>query len=88
MIIDRVSFLFISYSFVFPFCFLFVLSREVEDFEILHGDPQGLPDTMAFLKSLADIGAGHDSKKDTDDEVREDLAAAGLFNWEVILAFL
>ncbi|KAJ6863676.1 L-arabinokinase-like [Populus alba x Populus x berolinensis] len=58
------------------------LSREVEDFEILHGDPQGLPDTMAFLKSLADIGAGHDSKKDTDDEVREDLAAAGLFNWE------
>ncbi|KAL3567126.1 hypothetical protein D5086_032541 [Populus alba] len=56
--------------------------REVEDFEILHGDPQGLPDTMAFLKSLADIGAGHDSKKDTDDEVREDLAAAGLFNWE------
>ncbi|KAH8481457.1 hypothetical protein H0E87_029074 [Populus deltoides] len=58
------------------------LSREVEDFEILHGDPQGLPDTMAFLKSLADIGAGHDSKKDTEDEVREDLAAAGLFNWE------
>ncbi|KAL9339832.1 hypothetical protein Peur_068847 [Populus x canadensis] len=56
--------------------------REVEDFEILHGDPQGLPDTMAFLKSLADIGAGHDSKKDTEDEVREDLAAAGLFNWE------
>jgi L-arabinokinase len=37
---------------------------------------------------LADIGAGHDTKKDTDDEVREDLAAAGLFNWEVILAFL
>ncbi|KAL9377283.1 hypothetical protein Peur_031403 [Populus x canadensis] len=56
--------------------------REVEDFEILHGDPQGLPDIMAFLKSLADIGAGHDSKKDTDDKVREDLAAAGLFNWE------
>ncbi|XP_011017618.1 PREDICTED: L-arabinokinase-like [Populus euphratica] len=56
--------------------------REVEDFEILHGDPQGLPDTVAFLKSLADIGARHDSEKDTDDEVREDLAAAGLFNWE------
>ncbi|KAJ6372819.1 hypothetical protein OIU76_027196 [Salix suchowensis] len=55
--------------------------REVEDYEILHGDPQGLPDTMEFLKSLADLGARHDSKKDTD-EVRENLAAAGLFNWE------
>uniref|UniRef100_A0A6N2N4G7 GHMP kinase N-terminal domain-containing protein n=1 Tax=Salix viminalis TaxID=40686 RepID=A0A6N2N4G7_SALVM len=55
--------------------------REVEDYEILHGDPQGLPDTMAFLKSLADLGARHDSNKDTD-EVRENLAAAGLFNWE------
>ncbi|KAG5226238.1 L-arabinokinase [Salix suchowensis] len=58
-----------------------ILRLEVEDYEILHGDPQGLPDTMEFLKSLADLGARHDSKKDTD-EVRENLAAAGLFNWE------
>ncbi|CAK7345772.1 unnamed protein product [Dovyalis caffra] len=54
----------------------------VEAFEILHGDIQGLPDTMAFLKSLAELGAEYDLKKDTEDEIRENLAAAGLFNWE------
>ncbi|KAH7524241.1 hypothetical protein FEM48_Zijuj06G0098400 [Ziziphus jujuba var. spinosa] len=53
----------------------------VEDFEILHGDPQGLSDTMTFLKSLAEL----DSFCDSGPEkrwMRERKAAAGLFNWK------
>ncbi|KAF5726319.1 L-arabinokinase-like [Tripterygium wilfordii] len=54
-----------------------------EDFEILHGDLQGLSDTMSFLKSLAELGGVHDSEKNTEKrQLREHKAAAGVFNWE------
>ncbi|XP_034683624.1 L-arabinokinase-like [Vitis riparia] len=54
-----------------------------EDFDILHGDVQGLSDTMNFLKSLAKLDAAYESGKDTEKrKIRERVAAAGLFNWE------
>ncbi|PWA63909.1 arabinose kinase [Artemisia annua] len=53
------------------------------DFEILHGDVMGLPDTMSFLRSLAELDASNDTEKTTEKHlVRERKAAAGLFNWE------
>ncbi|KAJ6732107.1 L-ARABINOKINASE [Salix purpurea] len=52
------------------------------DFEILHGDLQGLPDTKSFLKSLAELDV-YDPEKNTEKrQIRERKAAAGLFNWE------
>ncbi|GMQ02603.1 hypothetical protein CsSME_00048747 [Camellia sinensis var. sinensis] len=55
-----------------------------EDFEILHGDLQGLQDTMNFLNSLAELDAVNDSGKNTEKPwMRERMAAAGIFNWEV-----
>lgn len=59
-------------------------SRFVEDFEILHGDYQGLSDTMTFLKSLAELDVFHDSGAEKR-QMRERKAAAGLFNWQVLL---
>ncbi|KAI8560968.1 hypothetical protein RHMOL_Rhmol04G0297800 [Rhododendron molle] len=54
-----------------------------EDFDILHGDLQGLSDTMTFLKSLAELGAVYDSGKNKEKHwIRERMAAAGIFNWE------
>lgn len=54
-----------------------------EDFEILHGDPQGFPDSIFFLKSLAELDALHVSEKSGEKrQMRERKAAAGLFNWE------
>ncbi|EXC32767.1 hypothetical protein L484_019881 [Morus notabilis] len=54
-----------------------------EDFEILHGDTQGLPDTLTFLKSLAELDVDYDSGKSTEKrQLRERKAAAGVFNWE------
>eukprot|EP00252_Welwitschia_mirabilis_P018224 TRINITY_DN4050_c0_g1_i1.p1 TRINITY_DN4050_c0_g1~~TRINITY_DN4050_c0_g1_i1.p1 ORF type:complete len:994 (+),score=238.94 TRINITY_DN4050_c0_g1_i1:493-3474(+) len=55
----------------------------VDEFDILHGDVNGFPDTVSFLKSLASL----DSTSITNDksekrQMRERLAAAGLFNWE------
>ncbi|OIW14364.1 hypothetical protein TanjilG_15718 [Lupinus angustifolius] len=46
----------------------------IEDFEILHGDVQGFPDTVAFLKGLSELGEKHTR--------RERKAASSLFNWE------
>lgn len=46
----------------------------IEDFDILHGDVQGLPDTVAFLQSLSELVVKHTK--------RERKAAANLFNWE------
>lgn len=58
--------------------------RRSEDFEILHGDLQGLSDTTSFLKSLDELDAVYDSKNNTEKrQMREHKAAAGLFNWEV-----
>ncbi|GAY44535.1 hypothetical protein CUMW_082720, partial [Citrus unshiu] len=54
-----------------------------EDFEILHGDCQGLPDTMSFLKSLVELDIIKDSDRTPEKrQMRERKAAAGLFNWE------
>ncbi|KAI3987570.1 hypothetical protein MKX01_021482 [Papaver californicum] len=55
----------------------------VEEFEILHGDHHGLPDTVNFLRSLAELDIEHDSGHSTEKhKMREQIAAAGLFNWE------
>lgn len=55
----------------------------VEDFEILHGELNGLSDTVIFLKSLAGLTHGSDSGRNTEKrQLRERTAAAALFNWE------
>lgn len=63
-----------------------------EDFEVLDGDLHGLPDTVSFLNSLAELDAAYDSVKNAEKrQMRERKAAAGIFNWEVSvieLAFL
>ncbi|KQK17416.1 hypothetical protein BRADI_1g34327v3 [Brachypodium distachyon] len=51
-----------------------------EDFEILHGDLQGLTDTMAFLKSLS--GLTGNELKSFEMQSRERIAASVLFDWE------
>ncbi|GJM97518.1 hypothetical protein PR202_ga14450 [Eleusine coracana subsp. coracana] len=51
-----------------------------EDFEILHGDLQGLTDTVAFLKGLSGLN-GNDLKS-PDKQPREKTAASVLFDWE------
>ncbi|XP_031382671.1 L-arabinokinase-like isoform X2 [Punica granatum] len=51
------------------------------EFEILHGDLKGFPDTQNFLASLAsdmDSVLGHSPTHHT----REHMAAAALFNWQ------
>ncbi|GMJ15798.1 arabinose kinase [Hibiscus trionum] len=54
-----------------------------DDFEILHGDLQGLSDTMSFLNSLVELNNVSDSEKNNEKrQMREHKAAAGLFNWE------
>ncbi|KAG8656742.1 L-arabinokinase isoform X3 [Manihot esculenta] len=53
------------------------------DFEILHGDLQGLSDTTSFLNSLLELDSAYDSGKNTEKlQMWEHKAAAGLFNWE------
>ncbi|KAK4274334.1 hypothetical protein QN277_017570 [Acacia crassicarpa] len=51
-----------------------IFSSHNEHFEILHGDVQGLPDTVAFLKTLSELDEKHTT--------RERKAAASLFNLE------
>lgn len=59
-------------------------SRYIQDFEILHGDLLGLSDTMSFLKSLAELYTLCDAGKNAEKrQMRERMAAANLFNWEV-----
>ncbi|XWS17942.1 hypothetical protein CRYUN_Cryun33cG0111000 [Craigia yunnanensis] len=54
-----------------------------EDFEILHGDLQGLSDTMSFLNCLVELNNVSDSEKNNGKrQMCEHKAAAGLFNWE------
>ncbi|GLJ10428.1 hypothetical protein SUGI_0128050 [Cryptomeria japonica] len=63
-----------------------VTSLDVEDFEILHGDLHGLSDTKTFLKSLASLDFHFSSSEIGEKrQVRERLAAAGLFNWEDVI---
>ncbi|CAN1799214.1 ARA1 [Linum perenne] len=59
----------------------FCSGRDTPDFEILHGDLQGLSDTANFLKALGELCA-IDFEKDNMDQLRERRAAARLFNWE------
>lgn len=75
-------------SLFWPLFFIFSRSY-TEDFDILHGDLQGLSDTMTFLKSLAELDAVYDSGKNKEKHcIRERMAAAGIFNWEVLFAIL
>ncbi|XP_047325934.1 L-arabinokinase [Impatiens glandulifera] len=61
----------------------FLPGSYTEDFEILHGDFQGLPDTVTFLKNLAELDVVHDAEKNSEKLwIRERMAAAGIFNWE------
>lgn len=67
---------------------LLTFSRHVEDFEIIHGELHGLSDTVAFLKSLSGLSDGIDSGKALGKrQMRERIAASGIFNWEVIILF-
>lgn len=60
-----------------------LLESFTEDFEILDGDTHGLPDTLTFLKSLAELDVDYESGKIPEKrQLRERKAAAGLFNWE------
>ncbi|KAK8954637.1 L-arabinokinase [Platanthera zijinensis] len=55
----------------------------IENFEILHGDPLGLLDTVSFLKSLSALDSEYGSgKNNLKRQLREQSAAAALFNWE------
>ncbi|KAI0504615.1 hypothetical protein KFK09_015567 [Dendrobium nobile] len=55
----------------------------IANFEILHGELHGLSDTLAFLKSLSALDCGSGSGKNTGKrQLREQSAAAALFNWE------
>jgi len=51
-----------------------------EDFEILHGDLQGLTDTMDFLKSLSELNGNN--LKSSEKHHQERTAASVLFDWE------
>ena len=66
----------------------FLSPSYTEDFDILHGDLQGLSDTITFLNNLVDLDAVYDSGKNTEKHwMRERMAAAGIFNWEVTYFF-
>lgn len=57
----------------------------VDDFEVLEGDVHGLPDTLQFLRTLAHLDEEGDVRaSDLADmpQLRERLAAGGLFRWE------
>ncbi|CAM6123101.1 unnamed protein product [Calypogeia fissa] len=61
------------------------LKLGVPQFEILHGDLGGLPDTARFLKTLGRIDEDGDvvaSDHAEKPQEQERLAAAGLFRWE------
>ncbi|THU57600.1 hypothetical protein C4D60_Mb03t05220 [Musa balbisiana] len=60
----------------------FLVESCFEDFDILHGELHGLPDTMAFLKSLSGLDSITDSKNPEKRQMRERNAAAALFDWE------
>lgn len=60
----------------------------MDDFEVLEGDVHGLPDTLQFLRTLAHLDEEGDVRaSDLADmpQLRERLAAGGLFRWEVQL---
>ncbi|KAG0470682.1 hypothetical protein HPP92_017382 [Vanilla planifolia] len=60
-----------------------VLESCIEEFEILHGELHGLSDTITFLHILSGLGSMSESVKNTEKrQLREQVAAAALFNWE------
>ncbi|XP_016903567.2 L-arabinokinase-like isoform X2 [Cucumis melo] len=56
------------------------IDYSIEDFEVLHGDVQGFPDSVNFLKSLVELDSLNDNG--STEVRREQKAAAGLFNWQ------
>ncbi|XAR47978.1 L-arabinokinase [Bertholletia excelsa] len=54
---------------------------QIEEFQILHGDHHGLPDTLNFLKRLAELAASGNADNN-NKHTREFMAAAAMFNWE------
>lgn len=61
----------------------FYVKSFTEDFDILYGDHQGLSDTIAFLNSLVKLDAVYESGNHSEKrQIRERMAAAGIFNWE------
>ncbi|KAK1289394.1 L-arabinokinase [Acorus calamus] len=61
----------------------YLMESCIEDLEILHGELHGLSDTAAFLKSLSGLSRGIYSGLSAEKrQLRDRIAAAGLFNWE------
>jgi L-arabinokinase len=63
-----------------------VSCRQIDDFEVLEGDLQGLADTAEFLRTLARLDEEGDVRASDlaeQPQQRERLAAGGLFRWEV-----
>ncbi|TMW88487.1 hypothetical protein EJD97_018509 [Solanum chilense] len=58
------------------------LTRQSDYFTILHGDHQGLPDTLGFLKSLAEMESSGRPQNNNKLQTRGHLAASAMFNWE------
>ncbi|KAK4370133.1 hypothetical protein RND71_009608 [Anisodus tanguticus] len=58
------------------------LTRESDYFAILHGDHQGLPDTLGFVKSLAEIQSTCSPQNNNKLQTHEHLAVGAMFNWE------
>ncbi|CAN4085020.1 unnamed protein product [Withania somnifera] len=57
-------------------------TRQSDDFAILHGDHQGLPDTLGFLKILAEMESSGGPQNNNKLQNHELLAASAMFNWE------
>ncbi|KAK1275670.1 L-arabinokinase [Acorus gramineus] len=61
----------------------YLMESCIEDLEIIHGELHGLSDTVAFLKSLSGLSRGVYSGLSAEKrQLRDRIAAAGLFNWE------
>ncbi|KAK1323128.1 L-arabinokinase [Acorus calamus] len=61
----------------------YLMESCIEDLEILHGELHGLSDTVAFLKSLSGLSRGiYSGLSPEKRQLRDRIAAAGLFNWE------
>lgn len=63
--------------------FLLFFMCRTEDFVILHGDHHSLSDTIGFLRRLVELYALA-STDNSSFASRENLAAAAIFNWEVL----
>ncbi|XP_051114126.1 L-arabinokinase-like [Andrographis paniculata] len=57
-------------------------AKEIEAFEILHGEHHGLSDTIGFLRYLTELHALSNGDNCNKNQLRDSLAAAAIFNWE------